>query len=138
MKTSQTRGQFINEVPHGVKLDAGDTISVESIAVGTAGSGSEVIEIPERISNYNYITNKIQMEMMLYINHNALYDAMLPLQKNTGGGSGFGFYNSAAELSHSPLYSLQYTRQNFKLCENKDPEMAAYHSCVGYALLVCY
>ena len=118
VKSSQTNGQYINDIPHGIKVEAGDTISVESIAVGTIGSGSEVIEIPERIANYNYITNKMQMEMMLYINHNALYDAMLPLQKNTGGGSGFGFYNSSTDLtSGSGRYGYS-TSNGFDLANN--------------------
>ena len=118
VKSSQTNGQYINDIPHGIKVEAGDTISVESIAVGTIGSGSEVIEIPERIANYNYITNKMQMEMMSYINHNGLYDAMLPLQKNTGGGSGFGFYNSSTDLtSGSGRYGYS-TSNGFDLANN--------------------
>ena len=92
-------GQFINQIDHGVKVDVGDTISVEAIAVGTQGSGAEVIEIPERISNYKFYTNKIQLETLLYINHNCMYDVMMPLKKGSGSGEAFSFYNSTAELN---------------------------------------
>jgi len=102
---SGNEGQFINEIPHGIKVQAGDTISVESIAVSTTGTGSEVIEIPNRIADYDYLTNKIQLETLLYINHNCLYDVMMPLKKGNGTGSAFSFYNSAAELSaHTGRY----------------------------------
>ena len=98
VKQDNNTGQFINEIPYGVKVEAGDTISVESISVSTIGTGADVIEIPERITDYNYLTNKVQLETLLYINHNCLYDVMLPLKKGSGGSGGsFSFYNSTAD-----------------------------------------
>ena len=88
VKSSDTQGQFVNEVPYGIKVEAGDTISVESVAVSTDGTGADVIEIPNRIANYNYKTNKIQLDCLLYINHNNFYSVVLPCKKSSSGGGG--------------------------------------------------
>ena len=115
---SGNTGQFVNSIAHGVKVEKGDMVSVEGIGVGTQGSGSEVIEIPEKIANYNYLTNKMQIETLLYINHNAIYDVMLPLQKGSGTGSGFSFFNSASELASGNGRYGYSTSQGYDLQNN--------------------
>ena len=88
-KIKDETGQFLSEVPYGVKVNAGDEISVESIAVATSGTGANVIEIPSRVLNYEYKTNKIQLNCYNYINYNATFSVLLKNDFNT-------FYNSSS------------------------------------------
>ena len=71
-------GEFISEVASSI-VNAGDLVSVESIAVSTDGTGADVIEIPRQVKDYIYKTNEVAIEMMYYIHANFRYCCVLPL-----------------------------------------------------------
>ena len=60
IKNEET-GDFLNEVPNGIEIEAGDQISIEGIAVESRGVGANIIEIPSRELDYPYLTNKMEM-----------------------------------------------------------------------------
>ena len=66
---NDTDGSFVNQVP-SVIVKPGDLISVEGIAISTTGTGAEVIEVPSVVKGYDYTTNKMMAEFMLYIHQN--------------------------------------------------------------------
>ena len=87
-------GDFVNEIPNGVLVEEGDLVSVEGIAVESRGVGSSIIEIPSRVLNYPYLTNKMIMRMWYYIHHNYNYGVILPVSQNsfnTTQGLGYGY-----------------------------------------------
>ena len=89
---NEDTGDFLNEVPNGIPVEAGDLISVEGIAVESRGVGSSIIEIPSRVLDYPYLTNKMIMRMWYYIHHNYQYTCILPFTQNTFTSvSGLGY-----------------------------------------------
>lgn len=91
---NEDTGDFVNEVPNGIPIEAGDLISVEGIAVESRGVGTSIIEIPSRVLDYPYLTNKMIMRFWYYINHNYQYECILPVVQNafkTTGGTGKGY-----------------------------------------------
>jgi hypothetical protein len=91
---NEDTGDFLNEVPNGIPVEAGDLISVEGIAVESRGVGSSIIEIPSRVLDYPYLTNKMIMRMWYYIHHNYQYTCILPFTQNTFtsvSGLGYGY-----------------------------------------------
>lgn len=75
---NDTDGSWLCETP-SVIVNAGDLVSVESIAVATDGTGADVIEIPNQVSNYKYSTTNLKMEFMFYIHANFEYCCVLPV-----------------------------------------------------------
>ena len=52
-------GSFLNKVDEGIIIPVGAEISIEGIAIQSLGVGSDIIEIPNKIQNYNYLTNRM-------------------------------------------------------------------------------
>jgi len=71
-------GSWLCETP-SVIVNAGDLVSVESIAVATDGTGADVIEIPNQFSKYEYSTTSLKIEFMFYIHANFEYCCVLPV-----------------------------------------------------------
>ena len=123
---NEINGQFINEVP-SVIVKAGDLISVESIAVATDGTGSDVIEVPRTIKDYVYQTNKIALEFMYYIHANFKYTCNLPLNVN-GAGSGQTIYSDNTLINYGDLNPDIFTRTH-----NQDYEPKNRDNSLRYA-----
>ena len=85
-EVSDENGRFLCRVANGIKIDVGDEISVEQIAVNSIGVGSNIIEIPSQQLNYNYSTNRFALKTSFYIHHNYEYTCAMPLTLTTGGG----------------------------------------------------
>ena len=102
--------QFINEVP-SVIVKAGDLVSVESIAISTDGTGSDVIEVPRTIKDYEYQTNKVAIEFMYYIHANFKYTLNLPCNAN-GAGSGQDVYLDNTLINYGDLKPNIFTNNN--------------------------
>lgn len=75
---NDTDGSWLCETP-SVIVNAGDLVSVESIAVSTDGTGADVIEIPRQQADYEYSTTKMKIEFMFYIHANFRYCCVLPV-----------------------------------------------------------
>jgi len=85
-EVSDENGRFLCRVANGIKIDVGDEISVEQIAVNSIGVGSNIIEIPSQQLNYNYSTNRFALKTAFYIHHNYEFTCAMPLTITTGGG----------------------------------------------------
>lgn len=85
-EVSDENGRFLCRVANGIKIDVGDEISVEQIAVNSIGVGSNIIEIPSQQLNYNYSTNRFSLKTAFYIHHNYEYTCAMPLTITSGGG----------------------------------------------------
>src|SRR5210317_2203452 len=75
---NEDTGDFVNAVDNGIEIEAGDTISIEGIAVESRGVGANIIEIPSRELDYPYLTNKMELNMWYYIHHTYEYSCILP------------------------------------------------------------
>ena len=84
---SDDNGRFLNRVANGIKIDVGDEISVEQIAINSIGVGSEIIEIPNQTLNYKYSTNQFALKAAFYIHHNYKFTCAMPLALKSGGGN---------------------------------------------------
>ena len=71
-------GTFQNVVSQGIKVKVGDLVSVDGIAINSIGVGSDIIEVPKSILNYNYEPNSIQLNCWIYIHQNYEYTCRLP------------------------------------------------------------
>src|SRR5210317_1224813 len=80
IKNEET-GDFVNAIENGIEIEAGDTISIEGIAVESRGVGANIIEIPSRELDYPYLTNKMELNMWYYIHHNCEYTIIQPTTK---------------------------------------------------------
>jgi hypothetical protein len=76
-------GSFFNNVDDGIVIKRGDEISIEQISIASKGVGSDIIEIPSNLQDYNYETNQQVLNFMIYINHNYSYTCKLPLSVQT-------------------------------------------------------
>jgi len=76
-------GSFLNNVDDGIVIKRGDEISIEQISIASKGVGSDIIEIPSNLQDYNYETNQQVLNFMIYIHHNYKYTCKLPLSVNT-------------------------------------------------------
>jgi hypothetical protein len=85
-EVSDENGRFLCRVANGIKIDVGDEISVEQIAVNSIGVGSNIIEIPSQQLNYNYSTNRFVLKTAFYIHHNYEFTCAMPLTITSGGG----------------------------------------------------
>jgi hypothetical protein len=74
-------GEFVNETPNGVIVRPGDLLSVEGIAVESRGVGTTIIEVPQRVKDYKYLTNKSILNCWYYINHNFEYTVLNPIDQ---------------------------------------------------------
>ncbi len=83
---SDENGRFLCRVANGIKIEPGDEISVEQIAVNSIGVGANIIEIPSQQLNYNYSTNRFVLKTAFYIHHNYEYTCAMPLAITSGGG----------------------------------------------------
>jgi len=72
-------GSFMNMVDNGIIVKEGDEISIEGIAINSTGVGNDIVEIPTKIQNYDYKTNRMVLNTMLYVNHNYEMTCGLPL-----------------------------------------------------------
>ena len=93
-------GSFLNKVDEGIIIPVGAEISIEGIAIQSLGVGSDIIEIPNKIQNYNYLTNRMVLNTMCYINHNYEFTCLLPLTVMTGvyttiTDDNYGYLNAA-------------------------------------------
>ena len=86
-EVSDENGRFLNRVANGIKIEVGDEISVEQIAVNSIGVGADIIEIPSQILDYTYLTNKMTLKSAFYIHHNYEYTCAMPLAEPAGGGT---------------------------------------------------
>ena len=77
-KVQNENGRFMNEVSQGIVINTGDKISLEGIAVNSTGVGSNIIEIPSKIKNFDYKTNTIAIKFNPYIHHNNEFTCSLP------------------------------------------------------------
>lgn len=75
---NEETGEFINATP-SVICNAGDLVSIESIAVSTDGTGADTIEIPQISKDYEYKTNELKIEFMTYLHDNFQYAVRLPV-----------------------------------------------------------
>jgi hypothetical protein len=110
---NDVNGEWINEVP-SVIVKAGDLVSVESIAVSTDGTGSDVIEIPRQIKDYKYITNSMAIEFMVYIHQNYQYTCMMPI---THSGNDGDIYTTQTALNYGDFKPDIFTiihNQNYR------------------------
>ena len=118
VKNEET-GDFTNEVPNGIPIEEGDLISIEGIAVESRGVGSSIIEIPTKVKDYPYLTNKMIMKMWYYINHNYNYGCMLPftdtaVKDSDNGSLGFGYMSdSNISTPRVRLYVPSNPQQNY-------------------------
>tara|TARA_R110001599_G_scaffold320831_1_gene531196 strand:- start:7393 stop:11319 length:3927 start_codon:yes stop_codon:yes gene_type:complete len=80
-------GRFLNRVSNGVLVEKGDTISVEQIAINSIGVGSDIVEIPREIKNYDYYTNEALVKCAFYIHHNYEFTLQLPCIQAQGDGT---------------------------------------------------
>ena len=60
-------GRFTNRVSNGVLVEVGDTLSVEQIAINSVGVGSDIVEIPRELGDYDYYTNETKLKASFYI-----------------------------------------------------------------------
>lgn len=89
-------GDWINETP-SIIVKAGDYVSVEAIAVSTDGTGADIIEIPRQIKDYDYATNQMALEFMVYIHQNYQYTCMMPL---TISGTDGDIFTTQTDLNY--------------------------------------
>mgnify|MGYP003664117168 FL=1 len=96
----ETTGTFQNVVSQGVKVKVGDLVSVEGIAINSIGVGSDIIEVPKSILNYNYEPNSIQLNCWAYIHQNYEYTCRLPFTNaaidTTSISNAYGYLLSTA------------------------------------------
>jgi hypothetical protein len=116
---NDTDGSFINQVP-SVIVKPGDLISVEGIAISTIGTGADVIEIPKVVKEYDYTTNKMMVEFMVYIHQNFRYTCVLPQKYNAGAGGTQTIYTSQGDLNYGDLDPSIYVRNNNTSYEPKN------------------
>lgn len=75
---NEDTGEFISEVASTI-CKAGDSVSIEGIAVSTKGTGSDTIEVPVSTKDYRYKTNELKVEFMTYLHDNFQYAVRLPV-----------------------------------------------------------
>ena len=83
-EVSDENGRFLCRVANGIKIDVGDEISVEQIAVNSIGVGSNIIEIPSQQLNYDFATNRMVLKAAFYIHHNYEFTCAMPLSNIDG------------------------------------------------------
>lgn len=110
---NEATGDFISAVP-SVEVKAGDLISVESLAISTDGTGADTIEIPQVVRNYNYKTNEVQLEFMVYIHANFRYTCQLPLV-------GQNIYTTLNALNYGDLDPSVFVTSNNTDYQPKNP-----------------
>jgi len=71
-------GRFTNRVSNGVLVEVGDTISCEQIAINSVGVGSDIVEIPRELGDYDYYTNETKLKGAFYIHHNFEFTLQQP------------------------------------------------------------
>ena len=76
-------GRFTNRVSNGVLVEVGDTISVEQIAINSVGVGSDIVEIPRELGDYDYYTNETKLKASFYIHHNFEFTLQQPVVGGT-------------------------------------------------------
>ena len=76
-------GRFTNRVSNGVLVEVGDTLSVEQIAINSVGVGSDIVEIPRELGDYDYYTNETKLKASFYIHHNFEFTLQQPIVQGT-------------------------------------------------------
>ena len=92
-------GVFFNQVSQGVKVKKGDQVSVEGIAINSIGVGSDIIEVPKKILNYDYYPNEFQLNCYCYIHNNFKYTCKMPFTScaidTTSTTNAYGYLTNA-------------------------------------------
>lgn len=113
-------GVFQNQVSQGIKVKQGDMVSVEGIAINSVGVGSDIIEVPKSILNYNYEPNSIQLNCWVYIHQNYEYTCRLPFLNAAvnvlSAGNGYGYLTNAG----CPAYPFSTTSPFPNIMPGKD------------------
>jgi hypothetical protein len=95
-----TTGNFTNQVSQGVKVALGSQVSVEGIAINSTGVGSDIIEIPQKLLNYEYETNEVQFNCWAYIHNNFEYTCRVPFLgaavNVTSSANDYGYLDNTA------------------------------------------
>jgi len=127
-------GTFLNAVSEGVVVNVGDTISVEGIAVDSRGVGTDVIEIPSRLSNYDYVPNTAILNVMFYIHHNYLYDLLFPTEDMTADS----YFGSKIDPLHGYYTAVDFEEitsstnfQNLHTINDRDQKLAGHRFYIG-------
>ena len=79
-------GRFLNRVSNGILVEKGDLCSIEQIAINSVGVGSDIIEIPRELGDYDFYTNEVVVKGAFYIHHNYEFSLQLPTIQSTQGG----------------------------------------------------
>ncbi len=117
---NEKTGEFINAVSDGIVVRTGDEISIEGIAVNSLSVGSEIIEIPQTIKGFEYKTNSMKMNMLMYIHHNYEFTCSLPFSTPTltwysnPSQSNYGYLTTDSFNGINQFYNLSTTRTNLK------------------------
>ena len=116
----EVTGVFQNQVSQGIKVKQGDMVSVEGIAINSVGVGSDIIEVPKSILNYNYEPNSIQLNCWAYIHQNYEYTCRLPFLNAAvnvlSAGNGYGYLTNAG----CPAYPFSTTSPFPNIMPGKD------------------
>ena len=83
---SDEDGRFINRVSNGVLVEKGSSVSVEQIAINSVGVGSDIVEIPRELKDYDYYTNEAQLKCAFYVHHNYEFSLQMPCILAQGDG----------------------------------------------------
>ncbi len=109
-------GSFQNAISEGIVVKQGDAISLEGIAINSISVGSDVIEIPQSIKNYEYKTNAMKLNCWFYIHHNYQFTISLPLNQkkdeifDTITDANYGYYKSDDFDGASSFFNLSTLR----------------------------
>ena len=76
-------GEWVNNISQGIQVKKGDRISIEGITINSIGVGSDIIEVPEDLQEYDYLTNRMIMNAAFYIHHNRRFTCPLPFTDTT-------------------------------------------------------
>ena len=113
-------GSFTNAISEGVIVKQGDAISLEGIAINSISVGSEVIEIPETVKNYDYKTNAMKLNCFFYIHHNYQFTVSFPLAIKKEeiytdlNAANYGYYKSTDFDGAANFFNLSILRTQLK------------------------
>jgi len=117
---NEKTGEFINAVSDGILVRTGDEISIEGIAVNSLSVGSEIVEIPQTIKGFEYKTNSMKMNMLMYLHHNYEFSCSMPFSTPTlswysnTSVANYGYLTSDGFNGLSDFYNLSTTRTKLK------------------------
>ena len=115
-------GTFLSKVDDGIIIKEGDEISIEGIAINSTGVGNDIIEVPSQVQGYNYLTNRMKFNMMVYVCHNYEVSCLLPLTTFTNKYSTITDDNYGYLSNTNPaltLASIKTSTKSKNLLENQ-------------------